>query len=57
MGKENLSSDAYSAASNLASTAAGVKVIEELMKLTKDAPMPTTETSRAAPTFKQILDL
>ena len=29
----------------MASTAEGVKAIEELMKLTKDAPMPTTETA------------
>ena len=53
--KKNLSSDAYSAASNLASTAAGVKVIEELMKLTKDAPMPTTETAiEAAPSIEDL---
>ena len=53
--KKNLSSDAYSAASNLASTAAGVKVIEELMKLTKDAPMPTTETAiEAAPSLEDL---
>ena len=53
--KKNLSSDAYSAASNLACTAAGVKVIEELMKLTKDAPMPTTETAiEAAPSLEDL---
>ena len=53
--KKNLSSDAYSAASNLASTAAGVKVIEELMKLTKDATMHTTETEiEAAPSLEDL---
>ncbi len=53
--KKNLSSDAYTAASSLANTASGVKVIEELMKLTKDAPMPTTETAiEAAPSLDDL---
>ena len=42
--KKNLSPEGYEAVAELASTAMGVKVIEEVMKLTKDAPMPQTET-------------
>ena len=42
--KKNLSEDAYSAMSNLAATAEGIKAIEEIMKMTSTAPMPTTPT-------------
>ena len=42
--KKNLSPDSYSTFSSLAATAEGVKVIEEIMKLTKDSPIPTTPT-------------
>ena len=42
--KKNLSSEAYDTVANLAATANGVRVIEEIMKLTKDAPIPNTET-------------
>ena len=42
--KRNLSPEAYSTISSFAATADGVKAIEEIMKLTKDSPMPTTPT-------------
>jgi len=42
--KKNLSSESYDTIANFASTANGVRVIEEIMKLTKDAPIPNTET-------------
>ena len=42
--KKHLSPDGYSAISDLAGTANGVKAIEELMKLTKDSAMPTSQT-------------
>ena len=42
--KKNLSPESYSTFSSLAATADGVKVIEEIMKLTKDSPIPTTPT-------------
>ena len=53
--KKNLSSDSYSAISEFASTAQGVKALEEIMKLNKDAPMPTTETAiEAAPSLDDL---
>lgn len=42
--KKNLSPDAYNTFSSIAATASGVKAIEEIMKLTKDSPIPTTPT-------------
>ncbi len=42
--KKNLSESSYAAMANMASTAEGVKAIEEIMALNKDAPIPTTET-------------
>ena len=42
--KKHLSADAYNAISDFASTADGVKAIEEVMKLTKDSSMPTSQT-------------
>ena len=42
--KKNLSPESYNTFSSLAATADGVKVIEEIMKLTKDSPIPTTPT-------------
>ena len=42
--KKNLSPESYSTFSSLAATAEGVKVVEEIMKLTKDSPIPTTPT-------------
>ena len=42
--KKNLSPEAYNTFSSVASTADGVKAIEEIMKMTKDSPMPTTPT-------------
>jgi len=48
--KKNLSPNAYDTLSSLASTANGVKAIEELMSLNKDAPIPNIETAiEAAP--------
>ena len=41
---EILEKKEYSTISNLASTAEGVKAIEELMALNKDTPMPSTPT-------------
>lgn len=42
--KKHLSPESYETFSSLAATADGVKVIEEIMKLTKDSPIPTTPT-------------
>ena len=42
--KKNLSPEAYNTFSSVASTAEGIKAIEEIMKMTKDSPMPTTPT-------------
>ena len=42
--KKNLSENSYDAIVNLANTADGVKAIEEIMALNKDAPIPNTET-------------
>ena len=42
--KKNLSENSYEAIVNLATTADGVKAIEEIMALNKDAPIPSTET-------------
>ena len=42
--KKNLSPEAYNTFSSIASTADGVKAIEEIMKMTKDSPKPTTPT-------------
>jgi hypothetical protein len=42
--KKNLSESSYTAIANIASTADGVKAIEEIMSLNKDAPIPSTET-------------
>lgn len=42
--KKNLSESSYDALSNVATTADGVKAIEEIMALNKDAPIPSTET-------------
>jgi len=42
--KKHLSPDAYQAISSFASTAEGVKALEEVMKLTKDSSMPTSQT-------------
>ena len=53
--KKNLSKDGYDTVANLASSANGVKVIEELMRLTKDVPMPQTETAiDAAPSLMDL---
>ena len=42
--KKYLSPEAYDTFSSIASTADGVKAIEEIMKLTKDSSIPTTPT-------------
>jgi len=42
--KKHLSPEGYSAISALAATAEGVQVVEEIMKLTKDSNMPTSNT-------------
>lgn len=42
--KKNLTPDSYDAISQFAAKADGVKVIEELMNLTKEAPIPQHET-------------
>jgi hypothetical protein len=42
--KKHLSPDSYNAISSFASTAEGVKALEEVMKLTKDSNMPTSQT-------------
>ena len=53
--KKNLSTDAYETMSKIASSANGVKLIEEIMKLNKDAPIPTTETAiEAAPSLNDL---
>ena len=53
--KKNLSTDAYETMSKIASSANGVKLIEEIMKLNKDAPIPTTETAiEAAPSLSDL---
>ena len=53
--KKNLSPDAYSSISEFASTAQGVKALEEIIKLNKDAPMPTVETAiEAAPSLDDL---
>ncbi len=43
--KKHLSEEAYNTVQDLANTADGVKVVEELMKLTKDSTMPTSNTA------------
>ena len=42
--KKYLSTDAYDAIANLASTAEGVKALEEIMNLSKSKPLPNTNT-------------
>jgi len=42
--KKNLSENSYTAIANMVSTADGIKAIEEIMSLNKDAPIPSTET-------------
>ena len=42
--KKHLSPEAYTAISSFAATAEGVKALEEVMKLTKDSNMPSTQT-------------
>tara|TARA_R100000951_G_scaffold103331_1_gene95903 strand:+ start:641 stop:1393 length:753 start_codon:yes stop_codon:yes gene_type:complete len=42
--KKHLSPDAYNTVSSFAATADGVKALEEVMKLTKDSSMPTSQT-------------
>tara|TARA_Y100000296_G_scaffold75877_1_gene96017 strand:- start:197 stop:940 length:744 start_codon:yes stop_codon:yes gene_type:complete len=41
--KKNLSSDAYKSVSNIATSANNIKVLEEIMNLTKDSPMPNED--------------
>jgi len=53
--KKNLSTEAYETMSRIANTANGVKLVEEIMKLNKDAPIPTTETAiEAAPSLNDL---
>lgn len=53
--KKNLSTDSYQAISEFASTAQGVRALEEIMKLNKDAPIPQTETAiEAAPSLDDL---
>jgi hypothetical protein len=53
--KKNLSTDSYEAIAEFASTAKGVKALEEIMKLNKDAPIPQTETAiEAAPSLEDL---
>ena len=53
--KKNLSKDSYEAIANFATTAQGVKALEEIMKLNKDAPIPQTETAiDAAPSLDDL---
>ena len=53
--KKHLSPEGYNNFARLAATAEGVKVIEELMNLNKDTPMPKTETSiDAAPSLVDL---
>jgi len=42
--KKHLTPESYNTISNIASTAEGVKALEEIMKLTKDSNMPTSNT-------------
>ena len=42
--KKYLSTDAYDAIANLASTAEGVKALEEIMSLSRNKPLPNTNT-------------
>ena len=42
--RKYLSTDAYSSIANLATTAKGIKAIEELMKLNKSSPLPNANT-------------
>lgn len=42
--KKYLSTDAYDAIANLASTAQGVKALEEIMSLSRSKPLPNTNT-------------
>ena len=52
---ENLSKESYEAIANFATTAQGVKALEEIMKLNKDAPIPQTETAiEAAPSLEDL---
>ncbi|BAQ87747.1 putative capsid assembly protein [uncultured Mediterranean phage uvMED] len=43
--KKHLSQEGFNTIQDLASTADGVKVVEELMKLTKDSTMPSSNTA------------
>ena len=53
--KKNLSPESYQTFSSVASTAEGVKVIEEIMKMTKDSPMPLTPTQvSVAPNLQDL---
>ncbi len=53
--KKNLSTESYEAIAKFASTAQGVKALEEIMKLNKDAPIPQTETAiEAAPSLEDL---
>jgi len=53
--KKNLSPESYQTFSSVASTAEGVKVIEEIMKMTKDSPMPSTPTQvSVAPNLQDL---
>ena len=53
--KKNLSKESYEAIANFATTAQGVKALEEIMKLNKDAPIPETETAiEAAPSLDDL---
>ena len=53
--KKNLSTESYEAIANFATTAQGVKALEEIMKLNKDAPIPQTETAiEAAPSLEDL---
>jgi hypothetical protein len=42
--KKYLSTDAYNAIANMAATAEGVKALEEIMSLSKNKPLPNTNT-------------
>ena len=53
--KKNLTKESYEAIANFATTANGVKALEEIIKLNKDAPMPTVETAiEAAPSLDDL---
>lgn len=43
--KKNLTSDGYQALANMATNATNIKAMEEIMNLTKDAPMPNQDTA------------